>query len=138
VTINVDILEHELARTIGSFPMKPVVRVDADASLQQVATRLRLADVSFALVGPEARVIVTERDITKAMADGADPDSPVRPYVERSPVWVTTSSRVSEVIRKMGHDAVRHLIVLDAEGVAVGVVSIREIVAVLFGKPITP
>jgi predicted transcriptional regulator len=101
-----------------------------------VATRLRLADVSFALVGAEARALITERDITKAMADGADPDSPASPYVGRTPVWVITSSRVSDVIRLMGHDEVRHLIVLDAEGVAVGVVSMREIIAVLLGTPL--
>jgi CBS domain-containing protein len=136
MTIDVETLERELARPVGSLALKPVVRIDRDATLQQAATRLRLADVSSALVGTESRAIVTERDITRAMADGADPDSPLSPYVERTPLWVTTTSLVSDVIRMMGHYEVRHLIVLDTSGEAVGVASMRGIVSVLLAAPL--
>lgn len=130
--IDAEALERELGREIGTVPMRGVVRVGVHATLREVAPRFRAENVSAALVGEEPRAIVTERDLIHALADGADPDDPASEYVERTPLWITTTSQLSDGIKMMGHHDVRHLIVLDPEGEAVGVLSMRDFVTLVF------
>jgi signal-transduction protein with cAMP-binding, CBS, and nucleotidyltransferase domain len=120
-----------LHRELGTLSLREVVRVPAGASLRETASRLREADVSSALVGDSSRDIVTERDLTRAFAEGRGPDDPVEAIEERTPLWATTTSYVIDAAWMMLHHEIRHLIVLGIDGKAVGVVSMRDIFSML-------
>ena len=120
-----------LHRELGTLPLRDVVRVPAGASLRETAERLRKADVSSALVGDSQRDIVTERDLTHALAEGHGPDDPVEAIEERTPIWAVTSSHVIDAAEMMLRHEIRHLIVLRPDGRAAGVISMREIFSLL-------
>lgn len=132
--------ESVLHREVGTLEFRTIVRVPAGASLAEVAQKLRDEDVSSVLVGDEPREIVTERDLTEALAKGYGPTTPVEEIAERLPLWVTTTSHIADVATMMLHHQVRHLIVLEPSGKAVGVVSMRDVFSLLLppGTPYVP
>ena len=99
--------------------------------LRETASMLREANVSSALVGDSQRDIVTERDLTRALAEGWGPQAPLDAFEERTPIWATTTTHVIDAAEMMLHHEVRHLIVLGIDGKAVGVVSMRDIFSML-------
>jgi signal-transduction protein with cAMP-binding, CBS, and nucleotidyltransferase domain len=116
---------------LGALAFRPLVRVSAGTSLAETARRLRTADVSSALVDEAGLVIVTERDLTAALARGLSPRTLVGEIAHTTPIWVTTTSTVSEAAAMMLHHEVRHIIVILPEGTPIGIVSMRDIFSVL-------
>jgi CBS domain-containing protein len=75
--------------------------------------------------------ILTERDLARAVADGADPRvSVVADYMSAEPIVVDADATVAEASRVMIDAGIRHLPVLD-HGRMVGVMSMRDILAEL-------
>lgn len=122
-------IEEALHQELGSLSLAPVVRVSAHATLREAAATLREHNVSSALIDEAQREILTERDLTRALAEGLSPDAPVTSIEQRIPVWAVTTSEVIDAAEMMLRHDVRHLIVLDTNGKAVGVISMREILA---------
>jgi len=76
--------------------------------------------------------IITERDLVRAIADGINPQEATAAQVmTRDPATVTPDEDVSVVALKMMSRGVRHLPVVDEEGRPIGLVSARNLVAVL-------
>jgi len=82
-----------------------------------------VVDESGRLIG-----IVTERDLACAVAKKCE-DVPVWGVMTENPVTVKPETPVEEVVRIMGELGVRHMPVVDEDGKPVGVISIRDIVA---------
>jgi CBS domain-containing protein len=82
-----------------------------------------VVDESGKLIG-----IVTERDLACAVAKKCE-DAPIWGVMTESPVTVKPETPVEEVVRIMGELGVRHMPVVDDEGKPIGVISIRDIVA---------
>lgn len=122
-------IDEQLRREVGTLPLRPIVRVTEGATLREVARAMREANVSSALVGHLPRRIVTERDLTRGLAEGLGPDAPVEEVAERIPVWVTTTSQVLDVAEMMVRHQLRHLIVVAPRGEEVGIVSMRDVFA---------
>ena len=120
-----------LGRLVGSLSLRPVVRVPAGASLQEAARVLRGANVSSALVGDGPRRIVTERDLCRALAEGLGPSDAVASVVQHIPVWATTTSQVFDVAVMMLQHQVRHLVVVSPAGEEAGIVSMRDVLALV-------
>lgn len=77
------------------------------------------------------RGIFTERDLVRAVADGADVDEArVDDYLTGDLVTVEATATVREVLEKMRANEIRHVVVRSGERVD-GVVSMRAIVDVL-------
>jgi signal-transduction protein with cAMP-binding, CBS, and nucleotidyltransferase domain len=115
--------------------MAPVkVRVLADTPLRQVAVSLRAARTGLALVDAEPEGgVLTERDVMRAVAEGADLDScPAGDYMTPHPVAVEPTSSVQEACDLMIERGVRHLLV-QSSGAIVGVLNMRDVVGVLSG-----
>jgi len=72
--------------------------------------------------------IVTERDLACAVAKECE-DAPVWGVMTENPVTVKPEAPVEEIVRIMGELGVRHMPVVDDEGKPLGVISIRDIVA---------
>ena len=99
---------------------------DAAARMWKQQTGSLLVMEGDALLG-----IVTERDLMKAVARGADLDTtPVSAVMTRSVLTVDPQTSLHEAARHMATRWIRHLPVLD-DGLVVGMVSQRDLCGVL-------
>lgn len=102
----------------------------ARQNLEIAATRMVANSVSALVVVRGARPIgiITERDITRAVADGVDVVlTKVGEYMAPDPQTVHIDDETEDVAEQMSELAVRHLPVVDDAGLLVGVVSARDL-----------
>ncbi len=111
-----------------------IVTATGDQRLQDAAVRMQDNEVSSLLVMTEAGAgarpvgIVTERDLARAIAWGADPTvETVEEYMTTQPVLVELDADVHDVALAMLELECRHLPVVDTAGRVVGMVSIRDL-----------
>lgn len=71
--------------------------------------------------------VVSERDIIRAVAGGADLGASAESIATRRVVQVRESARVAEAARLMREHRIRHVVVVDAAGELKGVVSMRDL-----------
>lgn len=91
--------------------------------------------------GTEIVGIVTERDVLRALARGADPDAePVGSVMTRELITVPSDTPVREAARLMAQNWIRHLPIME-NGELVGILSQRDVTGVFaalwheFGVP---
>jgi CBS domain-containing protein len=120
---------------VGPFATnKEILTVTPELSLFEAAQRMRDRRAGSAIVvaAGSKPAIITERDLLRAMADGAELTSTrVNAYMTPDAVTITADWHVVDVARTMIDRGFRHVIVVDAEGGVVGVLSIRDIVRAL-------
>ena len=119
---------------VSQVPPGRLISVEPKTSLAQVAKKMRVDDGDAVAVMSEGRLIgiITERDLVKAIADGVDPQQTEADVVMTAdPATVTADEEVAVVAVKMMRLGVRHLPVVDSEGSPVGLISARDLVAVL-------
>ncbi len=99
---------------------------------------MRAHNVSALVVGHpgDPVAIVTERDITQALADGCLPGERVVAIASTDPLTVAHDANVIEVATMMLNEGLRHLVVSRQHRV-VGIVSIRDVLAALVSA-VTP
>jgi predicted transcriptional regulator len=106
----------------------------ADAmTLRSVAAVLAELDVGVAVVALPDRSagVVSERDVVRALADGADPDEVWAADVMTSELVIAEADEtVADAARRMSVEGVRHLAVVD-RGTIVGVVSSRDVLPIV-------
>ncbi len=117
--------------SVGRVMHSPVVAVDEKTTLREAARLLRDADIGTLVVEDEDEEtiagIVSERDVTRALADGADPDEVwVADVMSREPRYATGGDQVSTALDVMLVAGIRHLPVLE-DGAIVGIVSMRDL-----------
>lgn len=105
----------------------PPITVGHDATLAVAARAMRVNDVSCVLVGEPwgDYTVLTERDITEAMAHGIGPKASVAKVPAHGPRTISSDATVRDAAVLMLHYGVRHLVIVH-DGAAVGVVSIRD------------
>jgi CBS domain-containing protein len=116
---------------VGALATKSVLTVRPGHSLKEVAERMIERDVGAAAVvsGDGSPGIITERDLMRAMAAGADPaSSTVEDFMTANAITASPSWGVGEAARKMIHGRFRHLLVLGHMGEISGILSIRDLV----------
>ena len=108
------------------------VAVSRDARLRDVARLMRDEDISCVLVGEREELIsiVTERDLTEALARGLGGDAPVTEIATANPLTISADTTIRNAAALMLHYGVRHLVVTDNNH-AVGVISARDALATL-------
>lgn len=114
---------------VESIYRPEVISVDADEPLSEVASRMQFTEVGSLVVFEGGRFvgIITERDLTRAMADGVDPEgTPASRYMTEDPVVVTPDTDTREAVTRMIDLGVRHLPVVVGDHV-VGMVSARDL-----------
>jgi CBS domain-containing protein len=72
--------------------------------------------------------VISERDIIRAIASGLALERPISEVCTKEVVTVRADSEVSEVAKAMNKHGIRHVVVVDEIGKAVGVVSMRDLV----------
>lgn len=113
-----------------------LVTIAPGASLRQAAQLMWSEDVSALVVGtPGHRIsLLTERDVTRAVADGQPLDTGVLEVASPDPATIDIGATVMAAAVAMLHLGVRHLVVVDRRR-AVGLVSMREVMAELLRPP---
>jgi signal-transduction protein with cAMP-binding, CBS, and nucleotidyltransferase domain len=115
--------------TVSTLIGGPVVRIAPEVSIRQAAQTLTGADVGIVVVGDSTRAtgVVSERDVTKAVAGGLDLDATrAVDIAHASLLWCDATSTVAEVAAEMMDQWVRHVLV-EERGRLVGVVSARDL-----------
>lgn len=107
---------------------KEILTVEPENTLAEAARRIWERRVGSAVVFSNGKPgIITERDILRAIAEGADPASAkVAAYMTENAVTVTLGWHVTDAARTMIERGFRHLVVLDGAGEVAGMLSIRD------------
>lgn len=107
------------------------------ATVRDAAVELHEEQVGALIVRDVRGVmgVVTEVDLVRALAEGADPDHDrVREVMSDAVVTVAEGASLLEAAERMAEHHIRHLLVIDADRQPVGVISARDLLAVL-GTP---
>lgn len=131
---------HEtlLTTPVERLAAREPVRVRASTPVLEVVHSMRAAGQGAVLVVGEddQRLIgiLTERDLVRASVETDDESwlgNPVAQWMRPDPTTVRAGDSLATVIRRMNAVRFRRLPVLDADGRAVGLVSIRDLLAYL-------
>jgi CBS domain-containing protein len=123
---------------VRDLPPGPLLSVAPETKLADVARQMRTDDSDSVAVMSEGRLvgIITERDLVRAIADGVDPQQARADLVMTAdPATVDADEDVAVVAVKMMRLGVRHLPVVNKAGKPVGLVSARNLVAILDRSP---
>ncbi|MEL9990648.1 MAG: CBS domain-containing protein [Thermoproteus sp.] len=115
---------------VGDYIKGPPVTLGRDATAQQAAELMAERNIgSVVIVDEEGRPlgIITERDIVRAAARGALGAKALEVGTSGNLLTASRNDDIYEALRKMRERRVRHLIVVDEKGRAVGVISIRDL-----------
>lgn len=119
---------------VSELPPGRLFSVSPQTKLADVARAMRQEDIDSVAVMDGMRLvgIITERDLVRTIADGLDPKHATAGVIMTpNPATVGTEEDVSVVALKMMRLGIRHLPVVDAIGKPVGLLSARNLVAVL-------
>jgi CBS domain-containing protein len=108
-----------------------------EETLDEAADRMSWHQVGALPVFDGQRLvgIITERDLTEAVAEGADPAAtPVSDYMTPAPEVLRPDSELAEAAHTMLALGVRHLPVMQG-GRLVGVLSMRDVLGAESGGP---
>jgi CBS domain-containing protein len=119
---------------VSDLPPGRLLSVSPQTRLADVAREMRLEDSDSAAVMDGGRLvgIITERDLVRAIAEGVNPTQATAEVIMTpNPTTVNGDEDVSVVALKMMRLGIRHLPVVDDDGKPIGLVSARNLVAVL-------
>src|SRR5436853_3865081 len=107
-----------------------VVTAEPHETLQDAARRMEWMEIGSLPVCEAGRLvgIVTERDITRAVAAAEPIDTPVARYMSAAVLCAHPGEDTTEVAKRMLDMGVRHLPVVK-DGEIVGIVSARDLLA---------
>jgi signal-transduction protein with cAMP-binding, CBS, and nucleotidyltransferase domain len=123
---------------VHELSLRPIVTITPEDSLRSAARTMRSNNISSLVVNEPAKPvsILTERDLTRALADGVDPDTPLAALASSNPLTVAADATAIDAATRMLCEGVRHLVVTSGNR-AVGVVSIRDLLGILV-QSLTP
>ena len=119
---------------LGALATRAVLSLGAEVSLRVAARRMVERRVGSAVVLTEdgRPGIITERDLMRALAEGADPDeTTVEAFMTPDALTASPSWDLLHAGTSMLRGGFRHLLVMDANGSVAGVVSMRDLVRAL-------
>jgi len=117
---------------LADLSLRPIVTIGPDEPLRTAAQVMRTSNVSSLVVNQPTKpiAIITERDITRAVADGRDPGTAVIALASPNPLTIPADATAIDAATRMLGEGVRHLVVTSGDR-AVGIVSIRDILGAL-------
>ncbi len=126
-----------MTTAVGELMSAPAVTCTADSTLTEATSMMDSHQIGSVVVTDADTVvgILTERDLMRAAATGADTrGETVRQWMTRDPDVLRTDDKVVEAWSELTHHHYRHLPVVD-DGNLVGVVSIRDLLGVTQVRP---
>jgi CBS domain-containing protein len=119
---------------IRELVVRDLVTVGPTHTLAQAAKLMNGKRVGSAIVlTEEAPGILSERDVLRAVAEGADPEqATVADYMTWNAIVATSELDTMEAARTMLENGFRHLLVIDGAQ-EIGILSIRDLMAGILG-----
>ena len=114
---------------VSDMAHQELFTAQADETLDEAADRMSWHQVGALPVFDGQRLvgIITERDLTAAIAEGADPTTtPVSDFMTAAPEVLRPDSDLADAVHTMLRLGVRHLPVMQG-GRLVGVLSMRDV-----------
>ncbi len=113
---------------------RPPITCEPGCPLSNALKLMHENNVGSVLIteGGRIRGIFTERDLVRAVLEGAKLDDPVSKYMNPNPIKVYSDESLESAIRKMLEHGLRHLPVIDSTGYVKGIISIKDIAEVLY------
>ena len=123
-------------RTVADIMSRPVVTATADEPISAAAQRMRAQAVGSVVVVDVERAIgiLTERDLVRLAAAGADGGSPVADWMTADPDHVAPDAEAGAAFASLAEHGYRHIPVLD-DGRLVGIVSMRDLMQIAMIQP---
>jgi CBS domain-containing protein len=121
-------LEQETVANVGH--RKPVT-VQETSTVREALDHMRLETTGCLLVvdGVTLTGIFTERDLlTKVIGKKGAFDLPVTEFMTLDPIVAHADEPIHKVLTRMQHSGIRHLPVINAGGLPVGMISVRAVV----------
>lgn len=115
---------------VSNLVQRQAPRITSDTTLTRASQVMLAERTSALLVGPGTGGIVTERDLTRALASEYPPETPVAEIATPLPLSVRPETDILIAAATMLNQEVRHLVV-EMPGGGEGIVSLRQIMAVL-------
>jgi CBS domain-containing protein len=114
---------------IGPLVSRALLQVGPQESIAEAARQMTARKVGSAMVmTDEGPGIITERDVLRAVAAGADLDNVrVEGYMTHNAITAFEDWDLGEAARRMADGGFRHLIVLGHGGQVEGILSIRDL-----------
>lgn len=119
---------------ISALASDQIVHALPTVSIRDAATIMDAEGIGLLVLKSEDGIagVVSERDILKAVAAGADLEGSAVSAVTGDTVQrASPSSTVHEVATEMMENYIRHVLIADSDGELVGVVSVRDLLAVI-------
>lgn len=119
---------------VKDVPPGRLLLVEPQTTVAEVARLMRVDDCDAVAVISEGRLvgIVTEKDLVQAIADGVNPKlAKAEVIMSADPATVGIDEEVAVVAVKMTRLGIRHLPVVNQDGEPVGLLSARDLLAVL-------
>ena len=117
--------------TIGELTLGPAIMVDAQASVVSAVNTMNERHIGSVLVERDGRLvgIFTERDIlTRVAFRENNRELKVEAVMTRDPETLEASETIAFALNKMSVGGFRHIPIVDSDGQAIGVISVRNIV----------
>jgi CBS domain-containing protein len=123
---------------VDDLSLRPIITIGPDEPLRTAAQVMRSNNISALVVNQPTKpvAIFTERDLTRAVADGVDLGAPVITVASPNPLIIRADATATEAATRMLREGVRHLVVIRDDR-AVGIVSIRDLAGALV-QALTP
>ncbi|MFN4204027.1 MAG: DUF294 nucleotidyltransferase-like domain-containing protein [Tabrizicola sp.] len=117
-------------RKVGDLIARAPISVPPGTTIRAAAEKMREAHISCLAITEDEQLvgIVTARDfVNKVLAQGLDPEAPVRSVMATDPMVLTPDSLGSDVLNRMLEHRIGHLPVVD-DGRLVGMITQTDLV----------
>lgn len=123
-----------LTARISTLAFTPPVTVESGSTVGALVERVQDKKVGCVLVVEFGRMIgiITERDmLLKVVARDVSYSEPVDKFMTPNPVTISPAHTIGDAAALMNDRHFRHLPVVDANGQATGIVSIKDIISIV-------
>lgn len=116
---------------VGELALRPAVHAKDGSTLGDVAAAMDRAGVSAVLIGPKPFRILTERDLTRALAAGHGPEARALDVASDQITVAAQNLSLGRAAATMVRRGIRHLPVVDADGNVLGMLGMEAVFRVL-------
>ncbi|MEO8458882.1 MAG: CBS domain-containing protein [Chloroflexota bacterium] len=123
-----------LTARISTLPLTPPVTVESGTTVGTLVDKVQQAKVGCVLVADGGRLvgIITERDVLlKVVARDVNYSDAVSKFMTPNPVTLSPDDTIGDAANIMNERNFRHVPVVDADGQATGIVSIKDIISIV-------
>jgi CBS domain-containing protein len=127
----VSLRENLWHEDVSQIELREPIMVSATTPLRSAIQLMQETGVGCVLVGEAGRAegIFSERDlIRRVLAPRADMNRPMRDFMSSPVVVVRPSDSIGSAVRMMYEGGYRRLPVVNANGVAIGLVSVKRLI----------